>query len=264
MRVAIAVLALSLAIALPARAQIEVASTALAGTLVRARVEPGSTVRIDGRAVRVSARGEVLLGAAVDRMRPLRIDVRGVDGRRALRAVSIAARRDPIERLTGVRRELVVLRGALRSAQDAIDARLRVLRARDGAVAHFASGFVMPAEGRVTSPFAVHRVLDGGARDRHWGVDLAAAEGAAVRAPAAGVVVLDASAPLYGRILVIDHGHGLTSSLLHLARVDVEIGAVVRRGDVIARVGRTGRVTGAHLDWRLHLLGVALDPRSAL
>jgi murein DD-endopeptidase MepM/ murein hydrolase activator NlpD len=64
-----------------------------------------------------------------------------------------------------------------------------------------------------------------------------------------------------GGTLIVDHGHGLSSSFLHLNAVLVKQGDRVRQGDRIAEVGATGRVTGAHLDWRMNLHGNRLDPQ---
>jgi len=82
-----------------------------------------------------------------------------------------------------------------------------------------------------------------------------------VRAPAAGLVVL-AEADLYysGGTLILDHGHGLSSSFLHLSRIDVVVGQFVAQGDAIAAIGATGRVTGAHLDWRMNWFDARIDP----
>jgi murein DD-endopeptidase MepM/ murein hydrolase activator NlpD len=63
---------------------------------------------------------------------------------------------------------------------------------------------------------------------------------------------------------VLDHGHGLSSSFLHLSRILVEAGASVRQGDVIAEIGATGRASGPHLDWRMNWLDRRVDPQLLL
>ena len=64
-----------------------------------------------------------------------------------------------------------------------------------------------------------------------------------------------------GATLVLDHGHNLSSSFLHLDRILVKVGDRVQRGDVIAEVGKSGRVTGAHLDWRMNYHAQRIDPQ---
>ncbi len=141
------------------------------------------------------------------------------------------------------------------------EARVEISRARRrvGRRAHFERGFAWPIDAAVTSEFAAHRP-----HGVHLGIDLVAASGTRVRAPADGVVVMHVETPVFGRTVVIDHGHGLTSALLHLSRALAPEGALVRRGDVIALTGATGRVTGPHLDWRVAWRDVDVDPRGVL
>ena len=91
--------------------------------------------------------------------------------------------------------------------------------------------------------------------------DVAAPEGTAVVAPADGIVAL-AEDDLYytGGTVMLDHGHGLTSVFSHLGAVTATLGARVAQGEPIGRIGATGRVTGAHLDWRVNLFTTRLDP----
>ena len=79
--------------------------------------------------------------------------------------------------------------------------------------------------------------------------------------PADGVVTL-AEPDLYytGATLIIDHGHRLSSTLMHLDRIDVQVGQHVRKGDPVATVGKSGRVTGPHLDWRMNWRDARIDP----
>lgn len=92
-------------------------------------------------------------------------------------------------------------------------------------------------------------------------MDIAAPAGTPVKAPADGVVTL-AHPGMYfsGKTLIIDHGHGLSSSLLHLQDIQVAVGQQVRQGQVVASVGATGRVSGAHLDWRMNWFTARVDP----
>ena len=64
-----------------------------------------------------------------------------------------------------------------------------------------------------------------------------------------------------GGTLIMDHGHGLSSTFIHLSRILVAEGARVRKGQVVAEVGETGRATGPHLDWRMNLFEQRLDPQ---
>jgi hypothetical protein len=120
--------------------------------------------------------------------------------------------------------------------------------------------FVWPIFGRITGVYGSQRFYNGTAGNPHWGVDMAAAKGTRIFAPASGQVVL-AEADLYfsGGTVILDHGNGLTSSFLHLSKLNVEAGQFLDQGDVLGFVGSTGRSTGPHLDWRMNLHDERID-----
>ncbi len=120
--------------------------------------------------------------------------------------------------------------------------------------------FVAPVPGGVTSPFGRRRVINGSPRSPHSGVDLRAAEGTVIRATNHGKVVLVDEFYFNGKSVVLDHGAGLYSMYFHLSDYGIEEGAAVRKGDVIGRVGMTGRVSGPHLHWGARLNGARVDP----
>lgn len=120
--------------------------------------------------------------------------------------------------------------------------------------------FVPPVESGITSPFGLRRVINGVPRLPHSGVDLKAAEGTKIFAPNNGQVVLRADLFFSGNSVVLDHGGGLYTMYYHLSEISVAKGDRVRKGEVIGRVGMTGRVTGPHLHWGARLNGARVDP----
>jgi murein DD-endopeptidase MepM/ murein hydrolase activator NlpD len=120
--------------------------------------------------------------------------------------------------------------------------------------------FVRPRDSRITSRFGTGRLFNGAVRSRHFGVDLAGAVGAPVRASNRGVVALVADFLLAGTAVYIDHGAGLVTGYFHLSKSEVAVGDTVSRGAVIGRVGATGRVTGPHLHWIARYGTVTVDP----
>ncbi len=117
-----------------------------------------------------------------------------------------------------------------------------------------------PRASRVTSPFGARRVVNGIVGGRHPGVDVAAPPGVMVRAANRGVVALVGDF-FYGGISVyVYHGAGLMTAYHHLSRAAVAVGDTVERGEVIGRVGATGRVTGPHLHWGAQYGRLSVDP----
>ena len=102
-------------------------------------------------------------------------------------------------------------------------------------------------------PYTNHRVM-------HKGVDFAADHGADVIAPADGVVIFVGYRGEYGKTVVIDHGYAIQTHYAHLSNYKVEIGERVKRGQVIAAVGKTGRTTGVHLHYEVRINGIPQDP----
>lgn len=94
----------------------------------------------------------------------------------------------------------------------------------------------------------------------HTGIDFRAPTGTGVRAAAPGKVIESGWMGGYGQMVEIDHGHGLTTRYAHLSSLEVEVGETVRRGDLIGKVGSTGRSTGPHLHYEVRTDGDAVDP----
>jgi murein DD-endopeptidase MepM/ murein hydrolase activator NlpD len=122
--------------------------------------------------------------------------------------------------------------------------------------------FVRPRPSRITSGFGRGREFNGQITSRHMGTDFAGAVGAPVHAVSDGVVRIVDSFFYGGNVVYVDHGAGLTSAYLHLSRQDVAQGDTVQRGQVIGRVGATGRVTGPHLHFILRYGDITVDPMS--
>lgn len=123
--------------------------------------------------------------------------------------------------------------------------------------------FIWPATGRISGRFGSQRVYRGEPGAYHSGLDIATGEsGTPFVAPADGMVVLATDQPfsLEGNLLIIDHGQGLNSAFLHLSRIAVKEGDVVRRGQYIGNIGASGRATGPHLHWSLKWRDARLDP----
>lgn len=126
----------------------------------------------------------------------------------------------------------------------------------------FVEPFVLPRDSRITSGFGNGREYNGTITSRHMGTDFAGATGAPIRAANRGVVRI-ADAFFYGgNVIYIDHGAGLTSAYLHLSEQLVAPGDTVQAGQVIGRVGATGRVTGPHLHLIVRYGSVTVDPLS--
>jgi murein DD-endopeptidase MepM/ murein hydrolase activator NlpD len=115
--------------------------------------------------------------------------------------------------------------------------------------------FRVPVQGQVTTAFGTHRSYE-----YHPGMDFAASLGAPVMAPANGAVVFVGSVPARGNVVILDHGAGVFSTYAHLQRAEVEVGASVKPGQVIGRVGSTGFSTGPHLHWEIWVDGGNVDP----
>jgi murein DD-endopeptidase MepM/ murein hydrolase activator NlpD len=232
------------------------------GGLVTGRTLPGARVTFNDRRVRVSKDGFFLIGFGRDAPRHAKVDIELPDGSHHTRTFEVKKRKYKIQYIKGLPPRKVTPSKEDLERIRAEAALARKAREVDDPRTDFLTGFRWPVEGKITGVYGSQRVLNGKPRRPHFGVDIAAPVGTAVLAPADGIVTLVYPHMYFsGGTVILDHGHGLSSSFLHLSKIHVTKGQSVSRGDIIAEVGATGRVTGAHLDWRINLFQVRLDPQ---
>lgn len=230
------------------------------GDLIRGYVAPGTMVELGGQQVPVAPDGRVMLGFDRDHGALARLVTTDPDQLPHEFAIRIAPRRWNLQRVN-VARNLPREGDESWTRREAEVLRAQAARARQTGALGWRQDFIWPARGRISGRFGSQRIYRGEPGSYHGGVDVAAPTESPVVAPADGVVVLAAPGfSLEGNLVIVDHGSGLSSSFLHLSRLDVQEGQTIRQGDRIGAVGATGRATGPHLHWALTWNGAKLDP----
>lgn len=182
-----------------------------------------------------------------------------IDGARTVRDVAIVKKKYPVQRLT-LREDLVVLSPENEARAERELKKMSAIWPVES-LRLWNGSFINPLPGKaVGTPFGVRRIINKIPKNPHSGVDITADEGEPVRAPNDGVVILVDDQFFSGKSLVLDHGQGIYTMFFHLSQIDVRYGQAVKKGEAIARVGSTGRSTGAHLHWGVRMQGARVDP----
>jgi murein DD-endopeptidase MepM/ murein hydrolase activator NlpD len=256
---------------------IKMPSNVTQGNLVIAHVPVGSTVEILGETqtgtsnssttinLKVAHSGLVVFGIGRDEILPKLLHIRLSNGEMLHRKIMITSRRFNIENINGVPQETVTPSPEIAARIEREQAEVTTARLRNDNRSDFDTAFIWPIEGRVSGVYGSQRIYNGTPKSWHSGLDVAAAQGTPIKAPAAGIISF-AKPDLYltGGTILIDHGMGISSNFLHLSRLDVKVGDRVEQGQTIGLVGATGRATGPHMHWGMNWLKVRIDPQLLL
>jgi hypothetical protein len=247
-------------LAAPAGA-LELTGDFVQGGMVVGRTDPSVRIFFNGTPVRVSPDGVFVIGFGRDAPKTALLEGRTGPGDILHKPLIIKKRDYDIERIDGLPpRKVEPSPSDLKRIRKEA-ARVRQARSWDAPRLDFTQSFIWPATGRISGVYGSQRILNGKPKRPHYGVDIAAPAGTPVKAPADGVVSLVHPDMFYsGGTLILDHGHGISSSFLHLHKILVREGEFVKQGEVVARVGATGRATGPHLDWRMNWFKERIDP----
>ncbi|MAW24211.1 MAG: M23 family metallopeptidase [Cellvibrionales bacterium TMED47] len=234
------------------------------GGLVLGQLAEGETVSYKGKSLKINNKNQFLLGFGRNEPSEVEITVHDQLGERNI-SLNIAARDYAIQKIEGVPQKTVnpSKEHLNRIQQDAASVRKarRLISNQDD----FTAGFIEPSSGPITGVYGSQRFYNGVPKSPHYGIDYAAPIGTPVIAPAGGIITLVHNDMFYsGGTLILDHGHGLSSTFLHLSQILVTQGQRVTPGMVIAKIGASGRATGPHLDWRMNWLDQRIDPQLVL
>ncbi len=257
-------LAVFLLFSFPVQA-LELAGELKQGALITGRTTPGTKVTFEGTVLPLTENGTFIFGFDRDYPETAHITLIYPDGTTESKTLHIEQRTYDIQHIDGLPGKMVSPPEGVwdRIAKD----RTAVANARNHKTgqAYFLNGFLWPAEGPISGVYGSRRILNGKPKQPHYGVDVAAPEGTPVYAPADGIIRLSHPDMYYtGKTVILDHGHGLTSTLMHMSALNVKEGQMVKQGNLIGAIGSTGRVTGPHLDWRMNWLDAHIDPMTVV
>ncbi|MCB2048416.1 MAG: M23 family metallopeptidase [Novosphingobium sp.] len=233
------------------------------GGWIRGKVPAGTvSLLFDGKSVPFAPDGSFFVAFDRDAGPRAVLSARRSDGSTEAQQLAVAPRAWRIENINAARRP-----GGATDAFMALRrpelARINAARAKDTGATGWRQQFIWPVKGRISGMFGSQRVYRGEPGAYHSGLDIATGgTGTPFVAPADGVVILAAKEPftLEGHLLMIDHGMGLNSAFLHCSALLVEEGDVVKQGQLIGRIGATGRATGPHLHWSMKWNDARIDP----
>ena len=235
--------------------------TFVQGSFILGKTEPGSEVFIDKKKVKVTSDGYFAFGLGRDRKNDVVITI---NNKKIVKKVF--KREYKIQRIDGLEEKKVTPPEEVYERIKRENKWIGEARAINSDLTFFKKKFIKPLENSiVTGVYGSQRILNGKPKWPHYGIDFAADEGTEIKAMLDGIVTLAEPDLFYtGGTLIFDHGHGVSTLYMHMAKISVKKDQKVKQGDVIGTVGSTGRSTGAHLDVRLNWFGIRLDPATVL
>ena len=234
------------------------------GSLIRGQVAPDAIVTLDGETLALNSEGKFVFGFPRDASLSHTLNVELPDGTTLVRDITLTKREYNIQRIDGLDSKMVTPPKAVleRIRQD--NGNVSIARSKVTDADALCTRFEWPAKGPITGVYGSQRVLNGVPKWPHFGVDVGGPTGAPVTAPVEGTVTLAEDLYYSGNTLILDHGMGVFSTFLHLDSITVKVGDTVAQGEQIGTIGATGRATGPHLDWRINLGKMRLDPQTVV
>ena len=235
------------------------------GHFILGKTEPNSKIIIDKKQIKVSKDGFFAFGIGKDRKYDVVIKVIK-DGETKKIIKKVQKRKYNIQRIDGLEEKKVTPPEEVYERIKKENILIAKAREINSDLDFFKNKFILPVDDAIiTGVYGSQRILNGKPRWPHYGIDFAQKLGTPIKAMADGVVTM-AEQDLYftGATLIFDHGHGISTLYMHLDKIFVELGDIVKQGEIIGTVGSSGRSTGPHLDVRLNWFGTRLDPATVL
>jgi murein DD-endopeptidase MepM/ murein hydrolase activator NlpD len=230
------------------------------GGLITGKIDNGSKIVVDGKAIKVNKDGYFIFGISRNRVDPIKINIQSKSFNKEL-IKKVSKRKFKTQRINGLpKRKVTPNKEDMKRIR--VEGRLiSIAKNENSDLSFFFKNFIRPVDGITTGVYGSQRILNGKPRRPHYGIDIAASKGTKVKNSNSGKVILSNNDLFFtGGTIIIDHGHGLISIYSHLEDLFVKEGDLVKRGEIIATVGSTGRSTGPHLDFRLYCRNIPVDP----
>ncbi|KAF7771195.1 hypothetical protein PCIT_a4251 [Pseudoalteromonas citrea] len=232
------------------------------GGMVVGKIEDAKSVSFNDKPLKLTDDGQFVFGFGRDAKSKHSLTWVTNNGQSESTNLVITSRTYDIDRITGVAKKYVTPPDSVLKRIRTEAKAVRAARATSSNLTYFLDPVLKPAKGRISGVYGSQRFFNGKPRNPHYGLDIANKTGTPVWAPLSGQVVFSQDDLYYsGGTVIIDHGHGISSTYIHLNKVHVKVGDKLKVGEHFADIGATGRVTGPHLDWRFNWFGERLDPQ---
>ncbi|ODS22688.1 peptidase [Candidatus Endobugula sertula] len=241
---------------------LEIKSEWVQGGVIFGKTDPQNKIKFLGHPVRINAKGDFVVGLGRDAKPEVIMVETTPDGGIKSYSFKVRQRKYREQRINGVpKRTVNIPEKALPKIRQEMEL-TKAARRINSDNQSFLQTFQWPAHGIISGVYGSRRYYNGEPRRPHYGLDIAAPQGTPVKAPASGTITLVHDNMYFsGGTIIMDHGHGISSTFIHLHKVLVNKGDKVKQGQLIAEIGSTGRSTGPHLDWRMNWFNQRLDPQ---
>ena len=231
------------------------------GHFIIGKTNPNTKILVDKKKVKVSKDGYFAFGIEKDR----KLDIVITEGKTKI-VKKIQKRKYNIQKIEGLPKKKVTPPEEFYARIKKENRLIADAREVNSDLPFFKDKFIIPVDGAIiTGVYGSQRILNGIPKWPHYGLDFAQKKGTSIKAMNNGIVTLAEKDLFYtGATLIFDHGHGISTLYMHMDKIFVEKGDLIKKGDIVATVGSSGRSTGPHLDIRLNWFGTRLDPASIL
>jgi len=235
------------------------------GHFILGKTDHGSKIFIDKEEVKVSKDGTFVFGISKDRKFDVIITRENNDNNEQI-VKKVQKRKYNIQKIDGLPKKKVTPPEEFYERIKRENNLIAEAREINSDLFFFKEKFIIPVDDAIiTGVYGSQRVLNGIPKWPHYGLDFAQKKGTPIKAMNNGIVTLAEKDLFYtGATLIFDHGHGISTLYMHMNEIFVNVGDHVKKGDIIATIGTSGRSTGPHLDIRLNWFGTRLDPATIL